>query len=831
MSLQVWLPLNGNVNNQGICDTIQADSAPKYTIGTIGQRIDLSKSVYFSGLPKLENFSIFFWAKVDSCTVTWSDLIGFTSKQANDSNAADFRFEATVDTRACSWHNNSPYAISSGTRILIQNYNEWHHVGVVYDGEKIYSYIDGELRYTDTGLGGYLTTSFHIGQTGYIVGALNDLRIYDNCLSKSEVKQIAKACVLHYNFEDVVVPYQNLRYNEGFSLYNNEVATGDSKARAEASLVKLDETYMNSPIYRLTMSTDNDDVLRGLQTSLFGHGIASSSPRTTFEPNIPQSYGVLYRNVTHKDCVVGGTPRNVFDASWIQATYFKDGWYRVGQTRINKTDKSGTDNWYTSFKCESLKLNEEIIIDFCQEEQYNNIDFLPERVSYEKGMDKTIYDSSGYGHNGLLSGEQYNAIFRPSTIEGSHCLEFIGDPACYIDTGKIFYDDTNQCHTVCAWVYRTDNQIGGQELINWNYGYRLKYYNNSSPNSELTILYINDGENNCYTYGNTIPLNSWHHIAYVFDRNNNIKNIYLDGELDNYVTVGDSSKITPSGINKDTYIGVRFKGYLDDIRIYATALSQDDIKELYQLRGRIDNNNNLLIQNVNEPSNMVAVEVEDALIQGKENNRLYLYAGNNQYRKAELIDGKVHLWRSPNNTNSGNSAGNYTGFVVRNLKDLLEKDHVYLFSFDIEGFNDSPENANASLVYTIGWGGCGGLKYYTVSSHLAHFDGKEKLFFLYDLRGKELWQAATKTEGSIVAGTYYPIYNNFFFRFNYSQTGEKGTDVYISNISMQDITDNINVNIDKKYIINGCDFEENESLEKSIINKNNQIIVNKIIET
>lgn len=203
MSLQVWLPLNGNINNQGICDSLEVSAGtPQYIDGKMGQGIDISHRVTFTGLPRLNNFSIFFWLKVDSCTVSWADSLGFDCKQADGTNAASFRFEATTETRACSWHNNSPYGISSGSQILIQNYEEWHHVGLTYDGDNVYSYIDGKLKYTNSGLGGYLIDRFWIGETGNIVGAMNDLRIYDNVLTKSEVKEMSKGLVLHYNFED-----------------------------------------------------------------------------------------------------------------------------------------------------------------------------------------------------------------------------------------------------------------------------------------------------------------------------------------------------------------------------------------------------------------------------------------------------------------------------------------------------------------------------------------------------------------------------------------------------------------------------------------------------
>ena len=42
---------------------------------------------------------------------------------------------------------------------------------------------------------------------------------------------------------------------------------------------------------------------------------------------------------------------------------------------------------------------------------------------------------------------------------------------------------------------------------------------------------------------------------------------------------------------------------MDDVRIYATALSADDIKELYQTRASIDNKGNLFCGGINECSN------------------------------------------------------------------------------------------------------------------------------------------------------------------------------------------------------------------------------------
>lgn len=621
MSLIAWYQLNGDLTNRGIDDNDLINSNSTIIVenetGKIGKCYeDLVTSYAYleSENPILlpQTHSMFCWIYPEKLTRS-SNLDGVLGNHkftgSNPSNTGitlktmdDNTYRVSLNT--ANVDGQRTYNTYYGDTIL--NINEWHHVGFTYDGKKIKLYVDGKLDKEVNYSNMYLTSAKirifswsndYTSNTYTGKKKINDVRIYDECLSPLEVKKIYQTCILRYNFEDVVVPYPNNKYNyTNIGKYMNPV----NNVQPTATLTKLDETFEGSNIWRLSMIPTTDDLVNAFRTTKSGHGIYVNN----FSLNVGQTktFGILYRNITHADASVGGCPGNRFTAKALSATYYKDNWYRVGQTRQNNTNAAGTDQWYISFICPSIQLNEEIIIDFCCIEEYSDIDFLPERISYEKDLDRTIYDSSGYNHNGLLSGGQYNAIFKTDNIEGNHCLEFIGDTACYIDSGKIFYDNINQCHTVTAWVFRTDNETGNQELINWNYGYRIKFGQGNTTNNERTILYINAGSNDCYTYGKALPLNEWHHIAYVFDRNNNIKNIYIDGKLSNDVNTGDASKLIPSVINKDTYFGVRFKGYLDDIRIYATALTEEEILDLYENKAKINKNGKLFTNIIQEKS-------------------------------------------------------------------------------------------------------------------------------------------------------------------------------------------------------------------------------------
>jgi hypothetical protein len=97
--------------------------------------------------------------------------------------------------------------------------NKWYHLATVYDNGTSYAYLDGELIGSITSPGIYQSSSTTAcigrdqGHGGFFPynGDINDLRIYDHALSQAEIKELSKALVMHYTFDDVCTePTTNL---------------------------------------------------------------------------------------------------------------------------------------------------------------------------------------------------------------------------------------------------------------------------------------------------------------------------------------------------------------------------------------------------------------------------------------------------------------------------------------------------------------------------------------------------------------------------------------------------------------------------------------------
>lgn len=101
---------------------------------------------------------------------------------------------------------NSISGSSGGYANFSLSKNVWTHLVFIKDGGTVSTYKNGVLSGTNTlanFVDAYATGEFHIGDSNFY-SAYNDVRIFDHVLSQAEVKELSKALVVHYTFDDVL---------------------------------------------------------------------------------------------------------------------------------------------------------------------------------------------------------------------------------------------------------------------------------------------------------------------------------------------------------------------------------------------------------------------------------------------------------------------------------------------------------------------------------------------------------------------------------------------------------------------------------------------------
>jgi len=156
----------------------------------------------------------------------------------------------------------------------------------------------------------------------------------------------------------------------------------------------------------------------------------------------------------------------------------------------------------------------------------------------------------------------------------------------YVDCGSDSSLDITDAITIGAWVKSNSTPSTVCDIVgkrnSSNEGGYIIYY---KPNGILNIGIYDSGWHTTEE-SFTLPLNSWQHLVMLYD-GSHLK-LFVNGneELTSDYT-GDIDSIgTPVLVGKSGYEGGIFNGIIDEVRIYNRALSDEEIKILYNLTYR-----------------------------------------------------------------------------------------------------------------------------------------------------------------------------------------------------------------------------------------------------
>ena len=577
MSLQVWLPLNGNLNNQGLANvTITNNGATVNDNGKIGKCYYFNGSSYIkislpSSITSLKNTTICMWVK-------GNQAFGGISHDGNADVPCMSCFSSWQFTNGSTWQYISGGSTTDG---------KWHHVACTIDNDNIATYIDGSLVTTNSisslGIITDLTSSNfielgcdHPGGDEYLTGYINDFRVYDECISAKEVKEIAKGLVCHYPLKS---QYETGQVNK----YSGDVAEGSLYSGPPFTKTKLEgERGYN---YKLTYTGTGNNNWPNMKAGNFSFTAGKKYYYSCKVRCHSTNFG-LYLRASRSDNDWATNTANVLnpDGEWHE--------YVVYQT-INETyDRSGstvTCNPTLEFYADSLVTSGKVysadfdIKDIQVIESNCYVPFIDNDM-----VSNVVSDCSGFGNDGTKVGDiawngdspRYNGSYKFPTTACIDC-----------GTGGKVKDEI----TVSIWC-NMDTLVTEPRLISCTEGGGWNFESNNGK-IQFPVYVVDSG----YIIVTSSKLwndlaSGWHMFTGTYDGYN--AKLYIDGELDKTTSNGKSNK-TGIGYNSTNHIYIHAEaldnsydlGYnecnLSDCRIYATALSEEDVKALYNTSASI----------------------------------------------------------------------------------------------------------------------------------------------------------------------------------------------------------------------------------------------------
>ncbi len=186
-----------------------------------------------------------------------------------------------------------------------------------------------------------------------------------------------------------------------------------------------------------------------------------------------------------------------------------------------------------------------------------------------------IKDSSGNGHNGKING-----VLKWAKGKFGDGIEFLGGENVEIPNDDSLNFGDKQSFSVVTWFNFSNAQdwnrlVRGRNPGPWtggNVGWELQ-------TEALKIHWSLDdkaGAHQRNTYENAGDGN-WHHTAMIVNREKKVMLSYLDGENERSVNIANIGSVT-SGL--PVVFGGGYRGYLDEVAIFNTVITQDDVKTI-----------------------------------------------------------------------------------------------------------------------------------------------------------------------------------------------------------------------------------------------------------
>lgn len=604
MALQVWLPLNGSIYNQGLNDeAITNTSGITYaSIGKIG-----SQSLSRGSMTTSKNYlgyegTICFWIYITENS-NKGMLYGNSDTGASLYNRKWSLFLYPTRNDLHCWGcqrdtDNSPNGIWQLNGVIPDN--KWTHICITHNRSMQYIYINGiQVAHKEWDSSGDITFDVSTPLMKNDVGRyLQDYRIYDNCLSPKQVKEISKGLVCHYPLGEIdgKIGGRNLIKNgkgnvkagffKNFPTVTDEYAEFTLKSKKTYAVIDLSGGF----VYGCRDYPVGEKYTWSYDIMYTAWNFPTGSNRAEFW------MGQRYSNAPSGETATGTwrwvTQHNLPVVGQNGCELNK--WYHVKQTVTIPQQASSNVGQHSAISFYNSNANVEAsftarLKNVKLEKFSTATPWTPAPEDDASFYDNVIYDTSGYCNNGSVT-DSTCPTWSSDTPRYKGSYVFNGNKQV-IDTSNVFHQEDI---TISFWFKRLKDTNTRQFLFTIWEGFSCELTADDIPLFRIATdvshavdalsdkkITVNDG---------------WTHFCGVY-KNGEYSKIYINGQLKK--SVSSASKIYwnihSSKIGIYSSLNTYYNGQISDVRIYATALSDSDILELYQSSASVDNNGNLMV--------------------------------------------------------------------------------------------------------------------------------------------------------------------------------------------------------------------------------------------
>lgn len=560
MALQIWLPLMGDVHNQGLYDEMSFNNATAQVSasGCIGSCYSFTATTGSGIYSTPSNVETFMTKFVDNHSFSFCAFFKTTATTSTPIAHITYglRFFVGASTSFSMYNSSRNIAVNANTAT---NDGKWHHYAATYDLETntMSIYVDGQLKNSRIYTAGatYVhswTNYFYVGRDPnnstanaayFYNGSVNDVRFYDHCLSAKEVKEISKGLVLHYKLNSGCAVSKNLvngtitggSINQGTITVTDGIATINNTSGSWCRVRCQDEAESN--------------------TNLANNNVANKTITVSFDilmisGNVPRIFiSDSYRGVTGVDKTQIGV------------------WQRGYCTYVHPGYSSSYNYFSPHFSSLGNYQIKDIKIVLGDIKDYYS--------SYNEG--NIVYDSSGYGRHGTFTNTLSASNESPKYNNG-----VLSENSVITCTNFSLPDGPS---TISFWNKPSVSATENTSRMTVRFG-KFEYF------TYLNYPYFIHDTDYRYKYVNYWLDGNWHFVTCVYDGTNVM--IYIDGEqlsLSVTTTTRDYQNnlaITPIGES------------VSDFRVYSTALSAEDVAELYHTAASVDNKGNFYCYELKE---------------------------------------------------------------------------------------------------------------------------------------------------------------------------------------------------------------------------------------